>query len=73
MRNRLDLVAIAVLTLVALVGLVALAALQLPIPDALPLVITAGLGALGMSASPMARQTPPAADDDSKPADWPAA
>lgn len=64
MRNRLDLLAIAVLTLAALVGVIVLAVLQLPIPDALPMVVTAGLGALGMSASPLSR---PPADDDYDP------
>jgi hypothetical protein len=52
MKSRLDLVAIAALTLVALLAVGVLAVLQLPVPDVLPLVITAGLGALGMSASP---------------------
>jgi hypothetical protein len=56
MKSRLDLVAIAALTLVALLSVGVLAVLQLPVPDVLPLVITAGLGALGMSASPMTRQ-----------------
>jgi hypothetical protein len=54
-KNRLDLVAIATLTLVALVLIGVLAVLQLPVPDVLPLVVTAGLGALGMSASPTNR------------------
>lgn len=60
MKNRLDLVAIAVLTLVALVGIVVLSVLQLAVPDVLPLVLTSGLGLLGGSALPLSRN--PGAD-----------
>ena len=55
MKNRLDLVAIAALTLLALVGIVVLSVLQLAIPDVLPLVLTSGLGLLGGSALPLSR------------------
>lgn len=56
MRDRLDLVAVLIVSVLALVGIVVLAVLQLAIPDVLPYVLTAGAGALGMAASPLARQ-----------------
>lgn len=55
MKNRLDLVTIAALSLLALVGIVVLTALQLAVPEVLPLVLTSGLGLLGGSALPLSR------------------
>lgn len=55
MTPRLDLLSVLAVTVLALVGIVVLAVLQLAVPDVLPLVVTAGLGALGMSASPTNR------------------
>lgn len=54
---RLDLLSILVVTVLALVGIVVLAVLQLAIPDVLPLVVTAGVGALGMAARPLVSPT----------------
>lgn len=57
MNSRLDIVAVLIVTVLALVGILVLAVLQLPIPDVLPYVLTAGAGALGMAASPLARSS----------------
>lgn len=61
MTSRLDLLAVFVVTVLALVGIVVLAVLQLPVPEVLPLVVTAGVGALGMAARPLARPDTPEA------------
>jgi hypothetical protein len=54
MPSRIDLLSVLAVTVLALVGIVVLAVLQLAIPDVLPLVVTAGMGALAMSARPLA-------------------
>lgn len=61
MPSRIDLLSVLAITVLALVGIVVLAVLQLPVPEVLPLVVTAGVGALTMAARPLARPETPEA------------
>jgi hypothetical protein len=57
MKSRLDILAVLIVTVLALAGIIVLAVLQLPTPEVLALVLSAGAGALGMAASPIARSS----------------
>lgn len=59
MKSRFDILAVLVVTVLALVGLVVLAVLQLSAPDVLAYVVIGGAGALGMAANPYARTPAP--------------
>lgn len=65
MKSRLDILAVLIVTVLALAGIIVLAVLQLPTPEVLALVLSAGAGALGMAASPIARAGNSSVDDAS--------
>ncbi|NUP79748.1 MAG: hypothetical protein HOV96_19605 [Nonomuraea sp.] len=71
MKTRLDILAVLIVTVLALVGIVVLAVLQLDIPDVLAYVVTGGAGALGMAANPLARSSADAQNGPTPPAPTP--